>query len=226
MRLNKPIIGLTGGIASGKSTVANIFRNIGDCDIISSDDVSREVMQPGHPCYDEVVKTFGEGILLPEDSTGQRPIDRKALRSLVFGTSEQAKENLALLESITHPHIRSRELELFSKSEKDYILWDVPLLIEKKLWSYCDEIIVVQANRQTQIQRALERDPTTNLKIIVDILNAQASNQEREKHAKYVIVNDDTVTIKELSQKVGRVNNLIMEGTVKRFRRNLMNLKS
>ncbi|RIY34590.1 dephospho-CoA kinase [Psittacicella gerlachiana] len=226
MQFNKPIIGLTGGLASGKSTVASFFKSIGDCDVISSDEVSREVMQPGQACFEDIVKEFGKEILLPADDQGVEYIDRKALRKIVFGDSLEAQANLKKLEAITHPYIRARELELFNRSDKDYILWDVPLLIEKKLWDYCDEIIVVQADRQTQIQRALTRDPTANLKIIVDILNTQATNEERVAHAKYVIINDDNVSKKDLELKVSRINNLIMEGTVKRFRKNLQTIKA
>ncbi|MFC6277384.1 dephospho-CoA kinase [Psittacicella hinzii] len=227
MQINKPIVGLTGGIASGKSTVASFFRLMGDCDVVSSDEVSREVMQPGHPCYLAVVAEFGTGILGkadPNNPKALRPIDRKLLRNLVFGNTPKKNAAREKLEKITHPFIRQREQELFAQSTKDYILWDVPLLIEKGLWRDCNEVIVVQADRQTQILRALERDPSANLKVIVDILNTQASNEQRAKYADFIILNNENVTKTELISKVAKINGYIMDGTVKRFRKNQQDL--
>lgn len=217
MEYVKPIIALTGGIASGKSTVTKYFKQIGDCDVISADEIAQLVVLPGRPAYHEVVAKFGDKILCKVDEKHPHllpEINRKALRQLVFGSSEASKKRLELLESIIHPYIKEQTQELINCSTKEFILWDVPLLYEKGLYNQAHEVIAIRCDRRTQIQRSLDRDPTMNLKIIRDIMDHQATDEQRESIAKYVLVNTGDVTESMLADKVARLNQLIMEGIV------------
>lgn len=222
MQHRKPIIGLTGGMASGKSLIAKMFKDLGNCDVISADQVNAELMQPGNKGYDGVIAIFGKDILVDSAEEGSNPlspIDRTKLRELVFTETPEAQANLKLLEDTLYPLIIARCQELFNHSTKDYIIWEVPLLIEKKWYVYCDEVVTVYCDRQTQIQRALERNSSYTLKVVVDMLNKQATNQERVQRSRYVILNQAEVTIEDLKEKVAIINQMILDEVVSKFRR-------
>jgi dephospho-CoA kinase len=180
------LIGLTGGIASGKSIVADMFKSLGAY-IIDSDKISREVMAPYTASYKKVVKVFGKGIL-NHDQT----IDRKKLSSVVFGNPEK----LSLLNECTHPEIYkeiNRKAEIIKEKHPDaLIIVDVPLLIETKAQKIFDKIIVVYADEDTQLKRLKERNgfsPTEAGKRIA----SQIPLKDKLKHADYVIHNDKSL---------------------------------
>ncbi len=148
-------IGLTGGIATGKSTVSQMLVQRGAA-LIDADAIAREIMEPGHPVLAQVAQHFGQAVLLPN---GQ--LDRKRLGSIVFSDPEQRKT----LENITHPAIRSEMkktmTELEASNPDRLVVADIPLLFESGLESLYDEIMVVYVPRGLQLERLMERDDLT-----------------------------------------------------------------
>jgi dephospho-CoA kinase len=148
------IIGLTGGIASGKSTVAKIFEELGAVRI-DTDILAREVVKPGQPAWQAIIREFGEGILDCE-----RRIDRKALAALVFNDSIK----LHKLNEITHPAVRALLREQVADAIRQgakVIIIEVPLLFEAGFEKEVDKTIVVSVNEQTQFARLMQRDGIT-----------------------------------------------------------------
>lgn len=145
------VVGLTGGIASGKSFVAGILASCGAV-VIDADQLAREVVAPGKPAYREIVSVFGEGIL-KSDGT----LDRKALGSIVFADAAAR----GVLERITHPAIAelaSLRLDMERKNGARVAFYMVPLLIEAGLASTVDEIWLITVDGETQIARLMRRD--------------------------------------------------------------------
>jgi dephospho-CoA kinase len=149
------IIGLTGGIASGKSTVSKILRSLGAV-IIDADIVARRIMEPGQDTLEQVVEEFGRSIL-KDDGT----LDRKLLGSIVFNN----KERLDKLNSITHPEIRrmiEKQLEKITDSGRESIVViDAAVLIESGMDNMVDEVWLVYVDFSTQVKRLVERDSIT-----------------------------------------------------------------
>ncbi|MCC6502068.1 MAG: dephospho-CoA kinase [Deltaproteobacteria bacterium] len=175
------IAGLTGGIATGKSLVADELRRLGAA-VIDADRVAREVVEPGRPAFDEIVKEFGPGILKPDGA-----IDRKALGRIVF-SDPAAREKL---NAITHPRIRERikeETERLMSEGALLIVLDVALLIETGVRYEVDKIIVVFAENSQQIERLMERDSLTREEALKR-LSCQMDINEKVKYADYVIDN-------------------------------------
>jgi len=145
------VIGLTGGIASGKSTVARILQRLGAV-IIDADLLSREAVLPGTPAHQAIVASFGPDILLPDTT-----IDRKALGRIVFADPNARRR----LEAITHPAIANLAEELLAEarqSDAPVAFYVAPLLIEAGVTGRVDDIWVVYADRETQIARLTKRD--------------------------------------------------------------------
>jgi len=148
-------IGLTGGIATGKSTVAKLLVERGAI-LIDLDAIAREVVMPGQPTLARIAERFGQAVL-QEDGA----LDRKKLGSIVFADAEQRKA----LEAIIHPAIRAVMKERMAYHEREnpdrLIVVDVPLLFESGLQSYFEEIMVVYVSRESQLRRLIERDDLT-----------------------------------------------------------------
>ena len=189
------LVGLTGGIASGKSTVAAILRRLG-ASIVNADELSREVVQPGQDAWNEITKTFGSEIL-QEDMT----LDRKKLRKIVFDNPEARKK----LEAIIHPRVRAlaqKRIGELAASGSSVIVYEVPLLFEAQIHLWLRPVILVACDIETQKKRLLERDHLTELEA-QQHLDAQMSLAEKRKLADYVIEND--TTLEELEQQVRAV---------------------
>jgi dephospho-CoA kinase len=189
------LIGLTGGIASGKSTVAALLRRFGAA-IINADDLSREVVQPGRDAWKEIIDAFGPDIL-QEDKT----LDRKKLRKIVFDNPEARKK----LEAIIHPRVRAlaeRKISALAAAGSSIIVYEVPLLFENQIHLWLRPVIVVACDIETQKKRLLERDHLTELEA-QQHLDAQMSLEEKRKLADYVIENDGN--LEELEQQVRAV---------------------
>jgi dephospho-CoA kinase len=189
------LVGLTGGIASGKSMVAAILRRLGAA-IINADDLSREVVQPEQDAWKEIVDTFGADIL-QEDKT----LDRRKLRKIVFDNPEARKR----LEAIIHPRVRAlaeRNIRELAAAGSSVIVYEVPLLFEAQIHLWLRPVILVACDIETQKQRLLERDHLTELEA-QQHLDAQMSLEEKRKLADYVIENDGT--LEELEQQVRAV---------------------
>ncbi|MBI2878178.1 MAG: dephospho-CoA kinase [Candidatus Rokubacteria bacterium] len=146
------LVGLTGGIGSGKSTVSRLFRDLG-CLIIDADTIAREVVEPGEPAWRGIVEAFGREILLPD---GQ--LDRKGLGALVF--ADPAKRRT--LNALTHPAINAREqaiqAELEAQGYEGIVILDAALLIEAGGADRMDRLVVVYGDEATQLRRLMDRD--------------------------------------------------------------------
>ena len=189
------LVGLTGGIASGKSTVAAILRRLG-ASIVNADELSREVVQPGQDAWNEITKSFGSEIL-QEDMT----LDRKKLRKIVFDNPEARKK----LEAIIHPRVRAlaeKRIGELAASGSSVIVYEVPLLFEAQIHLWLRPVILVACDIETQKKRLLERDHLTEPEA-QQHLDAQMSLAEKRKLADYVIEND--TTLEELEQQVRAV---------------------
>ncbi len=179
------LVGITGGIASGKSLVLDTFMSLGaygiDCDVLS-----REVIRPCSKAWWEIVNFFGKEILRKD-----LEIDRKKLRGIVFGDSEKRK----ILERIIHPEVWKRcmeRVEAIKRIEQNaLVVIDVPLLIETELQKEFDKVIVVYLSEETQTRRVMEREGATKeeAKKLIDL---QLPLKEKLKFADFVINNEGT----------------------------------
>jgi dephospho-CoA kinase len=179
------LIGLTGGIASGKTTAAAILRRLGAA-VIDADELSREVVRPGQEAWKEIVGAFGS-LVLQQDKT----LDRKKLRSIVFDDPAARKK----LEAIIHPKVRAlaekkiRELEA---AGNEIIVYEVPLLFEGQLQRWVRPVIMIACDIATQKQRLKERDGLTDEKA-QQHLDAQMSLEEKRRLADYVVENNGSL---------------------------------
>ncbi len=180
------LVGLTGSIATGKSTVAKIFKKLG-CYIIDADDIAHRAYEKGTKSYKKIVEEFGKEILDKNDN-----IDRKKLGRIVLNN----KKLLEKLESIVHPEverIRNAAIEDITKKDKNaIIIYDVPLLFEKNLEGMFDYTIVVYADMDTEIKRLIERNSIDKKEAIKRIL-LQMSIEEKKKKADFVIDNSGSL---------------------------------
>lgn len=189
------LFGLTGGIASGKSTVAAILRRLGAA-VINADELSREVVQPGQAAWKEIVETFGSDILQKDQS-----LDRKKLRTIVFHNPEARKK----LEAIIHPRVRSlaeQRMRELAAAGSSIIAYEVPLLFEAQIHLWLRPVILVACDPATQKQRLRQRDQLTDIEA-QQHLDAQMALEDKRKLADYVIEN--TGSLEDLEQQVRAV---------------------
>ncbi len=172
-------VGLTGGIASGKSTAAKFFGALG-VPILDSDQVAREVVEPGQPPLERLVERFGRGILTPDGH-----LDRPALRDIVFSDPKARAD----LENLTHPAIGAALEARSASAGGPYQILVIPLLVEKNLGAHVDRVLVVDCDEELQIRRLLARDGSNRTQAQA-ILDAQVSRPARLKAANDVITND------------------------------------
>ena len=192
------VVGLTGGIGSGKSTVARLFGKLG-VHWVDADDVAREVVEPGTPALKRIAKHFGEHIL-----TSEGALDRAQLRGIVF----QQPEERAWLESLLHPIIREELIRQLSPQnyEPPYVLLVSPLLLETDQHELVDRIIVIDVPKDVQLERTMARDTNTREQV-ERIIATQMSREDRLARADEVIDNDrplDDVTrqVRELHERL------------------------
>eukprot|EP01095_Lingulamoeba_sp_RSL-Kostka_P000397 TRINITY_DN10636_c0_g1_i1.p1 TRINITY_DN10636_c0_g1~~TRINITY_DN10636_c0_g1_i1.p1 ORF type:complete len:241 (+),score=64.63 TRINITY_DN10636_c0_g1_i1:143-865(+) len=190
------IIGLTGGIAAGKSTVSNHLKKLG-IPIIDADQIYHDLIQPGNKTYFKLIKHFGkENDILESDYEKKKynyaPIDRNKLREIVFNDINQKK----LLNKITHGDVG---IEMFKQIVINFLLGkravvlDVPLLIEAKMDKYCSKIIVVDVSPEIQLERLLNRNPDFSEEEAKKIIKSQLSREERNKKATHLIDNNNSI---------------------------------
>ncbi|WP_405420757.1 dephospho-CoA kinase [Marinobacter flavimaris] len=192
------VIGLTGGIGSGKSTVARLFGDLG-VHWVDADDVAREVVEPGTPALAQIAEHFGEQILTPE-----RALDRAQLRAIVF----QEPEERVWLEALLHPIIRKELIRQLNPEnyQLPYVLLVSPLLLETDQHELVDRIIVIDVPKDVQLGRTMTRD-TNSREQVERIIAAQISREDRLARADEVIDNDrplDDVTrqVRELHERL------------------------
>ena len=190
------VVGLTGNIASGKTEVAKIFKDLG-ARVIDADQIAREVVKPGEIVWEEIHKEFGEDILNPD-----RTINRLKLGEIVFNDNEKRDR----INKITHPRIIERMKELIKKYKRDnvkVVIIEATLIVEKGgLKDTIEELIVVTSDKETQIKRILERDGFKREEAISRI-ESQMPITEKVKHASYVI--DNSGTLSETRKQVEEV---------------------
>lgn len=185
-------MGLTGGIATGKSTVATILRRLG-AKIIDADDLSREIVQPGQTAWTEIIAEFGND-LLRDDQT----IDRQKLRKIVFANPNTRKQ----LESIIHPRIQAlarERIRALQAAGHPIVVYEAPLLFENRVHLWLRPVILVACDPATQKQRLRERDRLTDPEI-QQHLDAQMALEDKRRLADFVIENSGG--LEELEKQV------------------------
>jgi len=181
------ILGLTGGIGSGKSAAAERFVELG-VHLVDADQAARWVVEPGRPALASIVERFGPGVLLDD---GQ--LNRPALRALIFADPEQRR----WLEALLHPLIGQEIFSYLAKGESPYAVYVSPLLIESGQYAKTQRILVIDAPHELQMQRTLQRDGTNPAQVEA-IFKAQLKREDRLRHADDVVVNDrDVVWLRE-----------------------------
>ena len=182
-RRDNPLrIGLTGGIASGKSTVAGMFADLG-VPVIDTDVIAREVVSPGQPALAEIREAFGAGVIAADGT-----LDRSAMRSMVFGDAGARRR----LEAILHPKIGKATRAQAEAAGGAYQVIVVPLLVESSLRGFVDRVLVVDCDERTQVARLLERDAESEEQAR-RILAAQSTRAERLAIADDVVSNDGSL---------------------------------
>lgn len=193
------IIGLTGGIASGKSTVSNMLSKLG-IKVVDADRISKELSN-----REDVIKEIQDKIS-KDILNKEKKLDRIKLKNIVFND----KKKLNILNEIFHPRIREEFKKIkLNSSKRDIIIFDVPLLFETEMYKLCDKNILVYIDRDTQIKRLILRDNITK-ELAEKIINSQMSLEEKKEKSDILINNNKT--IEELEIKIMEVyNNLLKE---------------
>jgi dephospho-CoA kinase len=178
-------VGLTGGIGSGKSIVAEMFMALG-AGIIDTDVIARDLVAPGSAPYDVLLRHFGNEILLPDDN-----LNRSLLREIIFNDAKEKQ----WLEDLLHPLIRDEVLRQIEALKTPYCIIVIPLLTEtysEHAYPYLDRILAVDCEPALQAQRAMERDGISQ-ESVQAIIQAQAKREDRLKIADDIIVNDQHI---------------------------------
>jgi dephospho-CoA kinase len=193
-------VGLTGGLASGKSFVGQAFAELG-CYLIQADEIGREVMQPGGEAFEPVVREFGQEILAPDGS-----IDRKRLASMVFGDPER----LAALNRLVHPPVirrQDRMMEEIAAGDPGAIaVVEAAVMIEAGTYKRLDKLVLAVCTEQQQVDRAVRRSGLSREEALARI-RRQMPLEEKRKYADYVI--DTSGTEEETLRRVREVYNLL-----------------
>ncbi len=192
------VVGLTGGIGSGKSTVANAFSTLG-VPVIDTDQLARELVAPGQTALAEIVAEFGADIIL---ANGE--LDRNAMRQRIFTDPAQKSR----LESILHPRIRQRIRTLLADIKAPYSIVVIPLLLEAGQADLVDRILVVDAPEKERLKRVAARDGLSD-NAVMTIIAAQADRKTRLDAADDVIVNDQDIGA--LTERVQELHKLYMD---------------
>ena len=193
------VVGLTGGIGSGKSAATAIFEDLG-IDVVDADLASREAVLPGSKALDQIQKKFGNEILLEDQS-----LNRARLREIIFDNSEDK----TWLEQLLHPEIRHIIQSKLENSSSEYVILVSPLLFETDQHELCNTTILIDSSLNSQVSRTSKRDSVSE-DSVKKIISAQMSRDDKLKIAKIVINNDDS--LEQLESNVKKVHeNLIKE---------------
>ena len=193
-------IGLTGGIASGKSTIAILFSDLG-VEIIDADEIAHSITSKQGSAYDKIVKHFGNSVLGDDNE-----LDRKKLRTIIFNNSELRKD----LEQIIHPEVHSIINKQTFKSQDPYQIIVIPLLIETGYQDFVDRVLIIDCSVETQLARLMNRDYET-LESAKKIVANQIERRERLKFADDIIENEKKTSISVLKKKVQQLHNTYLE---------------
>jgi len=191
------IVGLTGGIGSGKSTVAEAFRQLG-IDTVDADQASRKVVEPGMPALAAIAEHFG-GEIIQSDGN----LDRAALRQIIFTDPVQKQ----WLESLLHPLIRDWIVQQLQASTSPYVILESPLLFETDQYQLVDKTVLVDVPVELQIERACARDDN-QADQIQRIIDAQLPRQEKLSRADLVL--DNSPPLDSLAQRVAALHKTLL----------------
>ena len=183
------VVGLTGGIGSGKSAAAEIFRTCG-VEVIDADSLAREVVEPGQPALDDIAAYFGSELL-----TAEGHLDRAALRKVVFSNPEKK----SWLENLLHPLIAELLLRRLNATKSPYTILESPLLLETEQYKLVDRVIVIDVNEEIQIARSVRRDGSDEA-VIRSIIASQIDRSKRIQHADDLVSNEEG--LEQLREKV------------------------
>ena len=189
------VIGITGGIASGKSSVSTFIKELG-FSVIDADIAAREVVEPGEEAYQEIVKEFGEGILLPEGD-----INRAKLGDLIFNSEDKRLK----LNSIVHPAVRKRMRELAERAfqaGEETVFMDIPLLFESKLTYMVEKTLLVYVDEEIQLARLMNRNNLSEKDALARIASQMPLKDKRALADAVVNNNEDLEDTKEQVRKV------------------------
>lgn len=178
-------IGLTGSIATGKSTISKMFSDL-NIPVVDADKIAREVVEVDKPTYNKIVESFGDHILQEN-----KELDRKKLGAVIFNNVD-AREKL---NSIIHPAIRKEMLNQKEKhiaNREKCVVLDIPLLFESNLFHFVDKVLLVYTDEKTQLRRLMQRDQSTEEEALQRI-NSQISIEEKAKRADAIINNTGTI---------------------------------
>jgi dephospho-CoA kinase len=184
------VIGLTGGIASGKTLVESAFRDLG-VPVVDADQAAREVVAPGEPALEAIREAFGSEVLMADGA-----LDRRRMRGIVFADPEARKR----LEAITHPAIRERLLRWREALSSPYGILSAAIMVESGLATLADRILVIDVPETVQLVRLMHRDGMPEA-LAQQMIEAQASRAERLARAHDVLRNDDAPGVTELAVK-------------------------
>ena len=193
-------IGLTGGIASGKTTVANLFSDLG-IEIIDADEIAHSITSKQGSAYSKIVKHFGEDVLGDD-----KKLDRKKLRTLIFSNSELKRD----LEKIIHPEVYEIINQKINASQEPYQIIVIPLLIETGYQNFVDRVLVVDCSMETQLARLINRDNET-MKNARKIIANQIERNQRLKFADDIIENEKKTSINVLKNKILQLHETYLE---------------
>lgn len=181
------VIGITGGVATGKTTVAGIFSSLLKAKIIDADEIVHQFLAPGTKIWGEIVKCFGKDIL----KNGSHVINRKKLGQDIFRNASKRKQ----LEDIIHPTVKKvmeEKLKQYKKNNQEWIIMDIPLLFETKMESLVDKIIVVVRNEDAQLE-TLTKEKKLSLNEAKLRIDSQLPLSEKIKQADFVVDNKGTL---------------------------------
>jgi dephospho-CoA kinase len=198
MAMSKYVVGISGGIGSGKTTVTDLFATYSIA-VIDADVIAREVVEPGSPALKAIIDKFGQSVIDSSIGSSSGTLDRAKLRTLVFNDSEIKN----WLNQLLHPAIRQQMLLQTQQATSAYCLLSVPLLVENKLYEHVDRVVIVDVDEQTQLQRTLLRDKTNEQQIRA-IMSSQATRQQRLVVADDVVDNNGKVD--DLSKQVAQLH--------------------
>lgn len=191
-------IGLTGGIGSGKSTVADLFKALA-IPVYDTDAIARQLVEPGEPALEEIVKLFGDSIL---DKAGN--LDRQKLKQQIFNNENDRQK----LESILHPRILKLLQTKINNCDAPYCIAVIPLLVEHHWQQFVDRVLVVDVSEDTQLNRTHQRDKIPE-SLIKTIISSQVSRNTRLAAADDVI--DNNLGIENLKPQVKRLHDKYLE---------------
>ena len=192
------VVGLTGGIGSGKTTVANGFSALG-VTVIDADQLARELVRPGQPALDEIITIFGKDCVTPD-----RQLQRDYVRQQIYSDPGLKRQ----LEAVLHPKIRHRIIALLANIQDPYCIVVIPLLLETQQTDLVDRILVVDAPEKEQLARVAARDSLSD-NTVMDIMQTQTDRNTRLAAADDIIVNDRDLAA--LSERIQELHTYYME---------------